>query len=163
MSQLNQIKRISDLKPAEQLAGADLLIVSQNNAIRRATIDLLAQKIAAQVKDSGKIVFRIDSGYIQWQYVGDRLWNNLVSLAELQGPAGSSANITTKYAGDGVRKVFSPVPGVITTEARKCTVAVGGVVQTAATSYTVSPVNNGTLTFDEAPPNGVDVTIQPFQ
>ena len=163
MSQFNQLKRISDLKPAVELAGADLLIVSQNNAIRKTTVDLIAQKISSQVKDSSKIVFRIDSGYIQWQYVGDRLWNNLVSLAELQGPPGSFSNITTRFAGDGVRKVFAPVAGIITTEARKCTVAVGGVVQTAGISYTVSPVNNGILTFDEAPPNGVDVTIQPYQ
>lgn len=164
-SQFNQIKKVSDLKPALQLAGSDLLIVSQNNALRRATIDLLASKVASQVQSNGRIVFRVDSGYIQWQYIGDKVWTNLVSLADLQGPPGSGANTsdTAIFSGDGVRKVFSPVAGITSTEAGKCSVVVGGIAQTAVKSYTVSPDNNGTVTFSEAPPNGLDVTVRSFQ
>jgi hypothetical protein len=163
MSQLNKLKKISDLKSAVQLAGADLLVVSQNNAIRKATIDLLAEKVASQVQDGKRIVFRLDSGYIQWQYAGAKTWTNLVALVDLQGPPGTSANSTVQFMGDGVRKIFSPVAGIINNEAKRCMVAVGGVVQTAIKSFTVNPVNNGTLEFDEAPPNGVDVTIQSYQ
>ncbi|XMB72288.1 BMP family ABC transporter substrate-binding protein [Mycoplasmatota bacterium WC30] len=35
-----------------------------------------------------QVTFQVDEGYIQWQYVGDTEWTNLVELATLVGPTG---------------------------------------------------------------------------
>lgn len=39
-------------------------------------------------EDGREVEFRVDNGYIQWQYVGDAEWQNLIALSELQGPQG---------------------------------------------------------------------------
>lgn len=162
MSQINEIKTVDDLKPAAPIAGADLWIVSQSKAIRKATVDQLTQRIASQVQQKGRIQLRVDSGYIQWQYIGDKYWQNLISLEDLQG-AGSTTRTSTSFVGDGAKKVFYPVVGITSTEAHKCTVVVGGLTQTPIKSFTVSPLNNGSLIFDEAPPDGIDITIDSYQ
>lgn len=40
--------------------------------------------------DAREIQLQKTSTFIQWRYVGDIAWNNLVSLAEITGPAGSA-------------------------------------------------------------------------
>ena len=39
-------------------------------------------------EDGREVEFRVDSDYIQWHYVGDAEWENLIALFELQGPQG---------------------------------------------------------------------------
>lgn len=34
--------------------------------------------------------FRVDSGWVQWKYTIDVAWNNLITVAELTGPAGAA-------------------------------------------------------------------------
>ena len=81
------------------------------------------------------------------------------------GADGASRNTTTYYfVGDGVKKSFDPVPGLTSIDATKCLVIVGGVPQIAYMSYDVSLAAGGTLNFlDEAPPEGLTISIQSFQ
>src|SRR6478609_3287514 len=39
--------------------------------------------------DGRQVQLRVSGGYIQWQYVGDPVWSNLVSLSSITGPAGA--------------------------------------------------------------------------
>lgn len=39
--------------------------------------------------DGREVTFRISEGYLQWQYVGDTVWTNLLSLAEIAGTDGT--------------------------------------------------------------------------
>jgi uncharacterized repeat protein (TIGR02543 family) len=42
-------------------------------------------------EDGREVTFRVSEGFIQWQYVGDTGWTDLVALSVLVGPAGKSA------------------------------------------------------------------------
>lgn len=42
----------------------------------------------ANGKDGREIELRVYGGYIQWRYVGDALWKNLILLSELKGDPG---------------------------------------------------------------------------
>jgi hypothetical protein len=42
-------------------------------------------------EDAAEISVRVDSGYIQWQRVGDAGWTNLIATADLQGDPGADA------------------------------------------------------------------------
>ena len=78
--------------------------------------------------------------------------------------SGGGGNATYYFVGTGSKKLFNPVPGVISADAAKCLVVVGGVVQIANLAYTVSPDAGGSLVFaDEAPPAGLAISIQSFQ
>jgi hypothetical protein len=39
-------------------------------------------------KDGREVELRVSAGYIQWRYVGEKLWENLIALDELRGPQG---------------------------------------------------------------------------
>lgn len=38
--------------------------------------------------DGRQVTFRVEGGFIQWQYVGDTTWTNLIATSSLVGPAG---------------------------------------------------------------------------
>ncbi len=78
---------------------------------------------------------------------------------------GGSRNTTTYYfVGDGIKKTFNPVSSLVSTDATKCLVVVGGVPQLANISYDLTMDAGGTLRFiDEAPPEGLSISIQSFQ
>ncbi len=40
--------------------------------------------------DGKEVLFQVSDGYIQWQYTGDTIWTNLVSLSTLTGADGSN-------------------------------------------------------------------------
>jgi hypothetical protein len=99
------------------------------------------------------------------------VWSTTVS-AWVPGSAGApgggqgaaaAVRISSNFKGDGVTLVFSPVAGIATAEAYNCTVAVGGMIQTPYSSFTIDPAGAGTLTFDEAPPTGVDIIIDAYR
>ncbi len=50
--------------------------------------------------DGKEIVFRIEDGYIQWQYIDDDDWSNLIALDDLLGPAGKDGS-----SGDDGREI----------------------------------------------------------
>lgn len=39
--------------------------------------------------DGRQVTLQVASGWVQWQYVGDTAWTNLIALADLTGPAGA--------------------------------------------------------------------------
>jgi hypothetical protein len=163
-------KNIPQLPPATSLADYDIMIVQQGTTTRRGTVGLLKQTIMQEVTQGRDVQLRVDGGYIQWKYAGTTSWQNLISLDDLKGSPGEpgtpgSTGLSTPsfFAGDGSRTVFSPVPGLRTTNASRCMVSVGGVVQQADESYTVSLDSGGSLIFAEAPPENLPVSIQPLQ
>lgn len=161
---MKRTKKIPDLNAAIGVNNGDLFMLSQNNTTRKTTFGAIKQTIAEEVARDREIEFRNNAGYIQWRHVGDPYWINLVSLEEIRGPAGEGTfEPITYFTGDGVTKKFFPISGIINNNAAKCTVTVGGVTQQAYASYTVSAVDGGTVTFDEAPPNNLPVSITPFQ
>lgn len=158
-----QIKKIPQLNPATSVSSSDLFVVNQNNATKKATFGLLKQYILDDFTQARDIQLRKGNGYIQWRYAGDSEWINLVSLIELQGPPGGGAVTQVVFTGDGVQKIFNPISGIISSDALKCIVTVGGVSQQPYIAFTVSADNMGTITFDEAPPFNLPVTICTFQ
>lgn len=40
-------------------------------------------------EDGREVELSVEAGYIVWRYVGETVWNNLVSLASITGPAGA--------------------------------------------------------------------------
>jgi len=160
-------KNIPQLPPVTALADYDIMIFQQGTTTRRGTVGLLKQTIGQDIVQGRDIQLRVSDGYIQWKYAGTSTWQNLVALEDLKGAKGDtgSAQISEPafFTGDGTRKVFSPVPGLTSTNAYKCEVAVGGIVQQAVVSYTVSLADGGSLIFDEAPPANIAVSIQPLQ
>jgi hypothetical protein len=92
-----------------------------------------------------------------------KLFKDTVGSGNGSGNGGGS-NATAYFVGNGSNKLFSPVPGLISDDAAKCLVVVGGVVQIANLAYTVNSNAGGSLVFaDEAPPAGLTVSIQSFQ
>lgn len=55
-------------------------------------IDGKAGKDGDNGKDGREIELRIYAGYIQWHYIGDVSWKNLISLDELRGPKGDEGS-----------------------------------------------------------------------
>jgi hypothetical protein len=80
------------------------------------------------------------------------------------GPVGATGAVYTSrsvyFTTDGIKKNFSPVPGLSSLDADMCLVVVGGVVQLPYTSYTVILANGGTVVFEEAPPLNCGVTVK---
>jgi hypothetical protein len=66
------------------------------------------------------------------------------------------------FEGDGEELSFSPVANVASTNADKYIVTVGGLVQPPNIAYTISAANNGTIIFDEAPAEGVSISVMSF-
>jgi hypothetical protein len=162
-------KRIPQLKSATALYDNDLILVEQENVTKKATFKLFKDTVGSggtgTGSDAREIELRNSGAYLQWRYVGVESWIDLVSLEDITGPAGSSYGSTTYYfVGDGVKKTFNPVPGLVSTDSTKCLVIVGGVPQVANVSYNVNLLGGGTLNFiDEAPPAGLTISIQSFQ
>ncbi|XMB72031.1 leucine-rich repeat protein [Mycoplasmatota bacterium WC30] len=65
--------------------------------------------------DGLEVTFQVASGYIQWQYVGDTEWTNLVELATLVGPAGADGidGINGTDGTDGLEVTFQVASGYI--------------------------------------------------
>jgi hypothetical protein len=160
-------KRVPQLKAASAVYDNDLILIDQGNVTKKATFKLFKDYIGTGTGtgvDGREVELRNSGAYIQWRYVGVDSWTDLVSLADITGPTGSvSASGTVYFDADSVEKNFNPVPGIISTDATKCLVVVGGVTQQANVSYTVSLAAGGTLTFTEAPPLGNSISIQSFQ
>lgn len=48
-----------------------------------------------------QVLLQVNNGYIQWQYVGETTWENLIEISSLIGPKGSSgADGQTPYIGE---------------------------------------------------------------
>lgn len=160
-------KRIPQLKPATILYDNDLILVEQENTTKKATFKLFKESVGSGSGSGGsarEVELRNSGSYIQWRYVGVESWIDLVSLEDITGPPGSAYGSETYYfVGDGSKKAFNPVPGLVSVDASKCLVVVGGVTQLANSSYTVTLDAGGTLFFDEAPPAGLTISIQSFQ
>ena len=159
-------KRVSQLDPAKPLSAADLFIVEQDNngkvGTRKASFELLGRSLSHVLGASRDLEMRVDSDYLQYRYVGDSTWTNLIAVSELGGGT-ASPGVPSFFTGTGSQKTFSPVPGLSSTDASKCIVTVGGVTQQHTVSYTVSLANGGSLIFDEAPPIDLPISIQPLQ
>ena len=156
-------KQIPQLPPAKEISGVDMFVFSQNNIAKRVNFETIQKKILLEAGTAKDVEFRKSGGYIQWKYVGTPTWINLVSLEDITGPSGGlSSRPTTYFTGNGSRLVFSPVPGLINTDATKCIVVVGGITQLANSSYTVNLDSGGSLVFDEAPP-ALSISVQIFQ
>jgi len=158
------IKSISELKSANPLNNADLFVVEQRvGGMRKVTYGILRQGLTGEGGSGRQISLRKSNGYIQWQAAGDPTWTDLVSLEELQGPPGSGSLSQQVFTGDGVKKIFNGISGIISADALKCVVTVGGATQQPNTSYTVSTEDGGSVIFDEAPPNNLAITVCVFQ
>jgi hypothetical protein len=156
-------KKIPQLPPATGLSGADLFVFSQNDVAKRVNFETIQRKIQLELGSAKDIELRKANGYIQWKYVGDTTWINLIALTDLQGPPGSGGATQSKFTGDGVTKIFNGISGINSLNSLKYSVSVGGVVQEPSVSFTVSLDNGGSLIFDEAPPDGLPITILAFQ
>lgn len=157
-------KKISQLLAAIALHDEDLFVIKQSVGTRSTTLLALREYIGALDGGVSKdIELRKSDGYIQWKYVGDTVWNNLVALSDLQGPGGSGSLSQQVFAGDGVKKIFNGISGIISSDALKCIVTVGGATQQPNVSYTVSTEEGGSVIFDEAPPDNLTITVCVFQ
>ena len=174
------IKRIPDLKAAEPLISSDLLIVSQYrqgiNKVRKTTVGAIRDIIVSGfpndpfagggggsggggiVVDENTAEIQINGEYLQWRFQ-EGSWYNLIKTAELVDAGIPEISF---FTGDGVQKEFGPVPGLVNNNPNRCQVVVGGVTQRATVSYTISTENGGKIIFDEAPPNSLDISVQPY-
>jgi len=156
-------KKIPQLNLAGAVYGTDQVVINQRGATKRATIDLLREAITSDFAHARDIEIRKSDGYIQWKYVDSTSWTNLVPLLELQGPPGSGSLSQTVFTADGVKKIFNGISGIISSDALKCNVTVGGLTQTPNVSFTVSTENGGSVIFDEAPPASLKISVCVFQ
>ena len=174
------IKRPVDLRAAEPLKSSDLLIVSQyiqgTHKIRKTTVGAIKDIVVASfpndptgnggggggggglIVDETTVNIRVENQFIQWQFQGGP-WYNLISLANLRS---SLVPQISFFEGDGEQLEFGPLPGLSSVNPNKCAVVIGGVVQKPTVSYTLSLENGGKIIFDEAPPEGIDITVQPY-
>ena len=156
-------KKISQLPLADSLHDTDLFVVKQSSVTKATTLLALSEYIGTGGTSARDIELRKNGEYIQWKYVGDIAWNNLVALADLQGPAGSGSLSQVSFAADGIKNIFNGISGISSTDPLKYIVTVGGVTQQPGISYTVSTENGGSLIFDEIPPANLAITVCVFQ
>lgn len=152
-------KKIPQLPAATALSGADMFVFSQNDIAKRVNFETIKRRIQLDLSGSKDIELRKYGGYIQWKYAGDLDWINLVSLQDLQGPPGEGAAAQWVFEGDGAKKIYNGISGIISLNAVKYNVSVGGLVQQPYSSYTVSLEAGGSLIFDEAPPARLPISI----
>lgn len=158
-----KVKKIPQLNLATSISSPDLFVISQNGLTKKATFALFKDSITQDLEHARDIQLRKNDQYIQWRYVGDLNWINLVPLEDLKGPPGQGNLTQSAFLGDGVKKIFNGISGIISADALKCIVTVGGVTQQPYVSYTVSTEDGGSLIFDEAPPLNLPVTICTLQ
>lgn len=60
--------------------------------------------------DGREVELSTDGGYIVWRYVGETVWNNLLSIASITGDAGVSTYTYVAYASDNAGTGFSLTP-----------------------------------------------------
>jgi hypothetical protein len=175
------IKRPVDLRPADPLKSSDLLIVSQyiqgTHKIRKTTVGAIKDIVVAGfpndptgggggggggggqiIVDETTVNIRVENEFIQWQFEGGE-WYNLISLATLRS---SLVPQISFFEGDGEQLEFGPVPGLSSVNPNKCLVIIGGVSQQPTVSYTLSLSSGGKVIFDEAPPDGIYISVQPY-
>jgi len=95
-------KNISDLNPAEFLAGSSLFIVEQNGEALSATYTLLRDTIAAGLDIDSKIKMielYADATNLAWRYVGDPWWRELVPLSAISGANGKEVQLMADATG----------------------------------------------------------------
>jgi len=173
-----EIRRIPDLRPADPLKSSDLLIVSQYirgaHKLRKTTVGAIKNVVIAGfpndptagggggggqeplAEDSVRI--RIENDFIQWQ-IQDGPWYNLISLASLRS---SLIPQVSFFEGDGEQLEFGPIAGLNSDDPNRCAVVIGGVVQQPTVSYTLSLNNGGKIIFSEAPPDNINISVQPY-
>ena len=152
-------KKIAQLLSAVSVSDADLLMITQSDVAKKATFGLLKEYISSDFTHPRDIQLRKSDGYVQWRYVGDGYWTNLINLADLQGPPGTGGVTQVTIIADGVKKIYSGISGMYSTHALNYNVTVGGVTQQPVVSFTVSLNDGGSLIFDEAPPSGLPIDI----
>lgn len=96
---------IEDFSTISQLNPQDRLLVSQagNGAHGKITVQLVIDAIKRLVSDGvdGKTVsLRKSGGWLEWQNVGDSLWQRLVSLDEIKGYKGDRGEPGQSIKGD---------------------------------------------------------------
>lgn len=158
-----KVKKIPQLNTATSMFSSDLFVINQSNITKKATFALLKQAITEDFNHARDIQLRKNNEYIQWRYVGDISWINLVPLSDLQGPPGLGSISQRVFVGDGTNKIFNGISGILSSDALKCIVTVGGVTQQAYASYSVSTESGGSVIFSEAPPANLPVTVCVFQ
>lgn len=82
--------RISDLTQAFIVNSGDLFVIEQANGTKALTYSLLKTSIAQEISSGKAIELNNNGSFLQWRYVGDLLWKNLLNLDELKGPPGES-------------------------------------------------------------------------
>jgi hypothetical protein len=94
---IDQTKTIPQLDPAVSLTDQDLLIVHQGaldgigGETKNFTLTLLRQAILGSSESTAREVeLRNNGQYLQWRYVGDSNWINLVAVATLTGAIGAT-------------------------------------------------------------------------
>ena len=76
--------------------------IGQPNGI--ASLDISGKLPSSQfpaITAAKEISLRVNSGYIQWQYIGDSSWTNLVTLSSLQGSQGNPGNSVNLQVANG--------------------------------------------------------------
>ena len=82
--------RISDLTPAFIVNSGDLFVIEQADGTRSLSYSLLRNSLSQEIA-SGKVIELNNNGIsLQWKYLGDLVWRNLLNLSELKGPPGDS-------------------------------------------------------------------------
>lgn len=82
--------RISDLTPAFIVNSGDLFVIEQADGTRSLSYSLLRNSLSQEIS-SGKVIELNNNGiFLQWRYIGDLVWRNLLNLSDLKGPPGDS-------------------------------------------------------------------------
>ena len=154
-----KVKKIPQLNTATSVSGTDLFPVDQKNKTKKVSLDLLKNFIVEDFAHARDIQLRKADGYIQWKYADSLTWTNLIPLTELQGSSGTGSLSQTVFIADGIKKIFNGISGILSSDALKCIVTVGGATQQPFAAYTVSTENNGSIIFDETPPANLPITV----
>ena len=123
-----------------QFIGSDQLTRADYNAdmLKIAT----AIKTVADAAAGGPIEMQKTSTHIQWRYVGDATWINLVALADITGPAGEAGADGTNGA-DGANGADGSDGRGITSIVRTSGTGAAGTTDT----YTITFTDSTTATF----------------
>jgi hypothetical protein len=94
---IDQTKTIPELDPVISLTNQDLLIVHQGaldgigGETKKATFALLREALlGASGSTAREVELRNNGLYLQWRYIGDSNWINLVSVSSITGAIGAT-------------------------------------------------------------------------
>lgn len=117
-----------------------------------ATLAAAKTALVSGVRYTGLVVGVITGGAVTEYWFANGITDADLVAKSGGGGGATYTSQTTYFQSDGVETHFSPVTGLTSIDTMLCLVVVGGVVQEATTSYTLSLDDGGTLIFDEAPP-----------